>query len=142
LGPNGARGCPANTDGSPPGLILFNTLHGILGLILPSQQIGILFLPVSGKSFTTLGGSTNTAKEQCSEESAVTGTFAGEVSPVGSLQTTDKIVVGLTNGIQNISDIDLTHGLGLVKPALNAFSATASLEQTEQGSYAESTEVT
>ncbi|MGD1056261.1 MAG: hypothetical protein ABR992_02495 [Solirubrobacteraceae bacterium] len=148
LGPQGegtakaANGCAANSAGTTGGLILTNTLHGILGLILPSEKIGILFLPASGKTFVTFARSTNTAKEQCSEESAVTGSIAALVTPTGSLQTTGKAIAGLTNGFQNILDIDLTHGLGLVKPALNVFSTAAGLEQEDNVTYTNETEVT
>lgn len=142
LGPGGANGCPVITPGFPAGLIIYNTLHGILGLILPSGHVGILFLPQSTKTLVTLAESTNTAKEVCSEEGSITGNFAGEISPVGTLGTSDKIVVALTNGTQNITDIDLTHGLGLVVPKIVAYTTTAALEQTEEGSYAEVTEVT
>jgi hypothetical protein len=144
VGPSGGTQCPGNSAGQTGGLILTNTLHGILGLVLPSKETGILFLPVSGKQFVDFEESSNTAKEKCVENSAVTGSVAGVVSPVASgLSTTGKVVIGLTNGNQNITDIDLTHGLGLVKPLLTVFSSNlTSLEQTDPVTFAEKTEVT
>jgi hypothetical protein len=43
----GGADCPVRSIGAAEGLILFNTVHGILGLILPNDKIGILLSTVS-----------------------------------------------------------------------------------------------
>jgi hypothetical protein len=62
------------------------------------------------------------------------------VEPVGSSQTTGKLVLGVTGGAQNITDIDLP--TGLVKPALTAFSTTATESVTDNLTFSSKTEVT
>ncbi len=124
------------------GLILTNTLHAILGLILPSKETGLLFLPQVGKIFTTFAKSTHSGTEPCSEETAVSGSVAGSVEPVNKTQFTGTIKIGLTGGIANAKDFDLTHGLGLVKPNLLAFGEAAGLEQTDSALFSVETEVT
>jgi hypothetical protein len=136
-----ASQCEANSVGATGGLILTNTLHGILGLVLPSKAIGILLLPVSGKVITTLARATKEGAE-CAGESTVAGNFAGVVEPIGSSQTTGKLAIALTGGKQNITDIDLTHGLGLAAPKLTFAGETAALEQVASLTYAVPTEVT
>jgi hypothetical protein len=133
--------CPVrSTNATAGGLIITNTLHGILGLILPSRETGILFLPSGvGKEWFTLEGNA------CTSEAAVTGTVAGLVEPIGSLQTTGKILFEREPGpgnTQGILDIDLTHGLGLVVPKLVAFTTADTLTQLEAITYTPATEVT
>src|ERR1700679_1319957 len=76
---NGITGesCPArSTNTTTEGLILTNTLHGVLGLILPKpasgSNVALVLLPVSGSSFLTLTG-------KCI---GVTGAVAGQVVAV------------------------------------------------------------
>jgi hypothetical protein len=136
---SGGNGCPINTPGAAAGLILTNTLHGILGLILPSKETGILFLPQSGNIFFTL------AENACTEETKATGNIAGLVEPVGVSTTTGRILFEREPGpgnTQAILDIDLTHGLGLVKPAFVLFAATATLAQLGLVTFSVATEVT
>jgi hypothetical protein len=142
----GTTFCPINTPGAPAGLILTNTLHGILGLILPSRETGILFLPVVGKTFVSLEEAESTTAK-CTIEATISGNVAGLVTPTGKLQTTGEVIftkeAGTGVGNEAILDIDLTHGLGLVKPQLTAFLGTgATLEQTEAVTFAEAVEVT
>jgi hypothetical protein len=130
--------CTVKSTGSPgEGLILTSTLHGILGSVLPKpesgSEVGLLLLPVSGKTITTLGSN------KCTLESAVTGDVAGLVEPTGGLQTTGKIVFGVTSGKQSIRDIDLS--TGLVAPDLVAFSTTATEEGQESLTYEKAIEV-
>jgi hypothetical protein len=120
-----------------PGLLLTKTLHGILGLILPSKEIGLLVLPVTGKIFVEFAETKNAAGELCSKESKVTGSVAGEITPVGTHQTTGKLIFTPPNP----TDFDLTHGLGLVLPGLTAFSESAQESTTEEITFTESTEV-
>jgi hypothetical protein len=118
-----------STNQSTSGLILTNTLHGVLGLILPKPSSGsdvaLVLLPISGKVFTTLVGS-----GKCVETTKVSGDVAGLFEPVGVVTTTGKLIFSETGGKQNITDVDLSTG-GLVAPELTAFSATATEETTE-----------
>ncbi|MGD1058114.1 MAG: hypothetical protein ABR992_11965 [Solirubrobacteraceae bacterium] len=140
-----ASGCAASSVGAPEGLILTKTLHAILGLVLPDSGsgVGLLFLPVNGVTFTTFATAQNTDKEDCFEESAATGNFAGLVTPIGISSTTLKVIIALTGGrSQEIKDIDLTHGLGLVLPKFVVGSTTALVEQTANFTFSVPTEVT
>jgi hypothetical protein len=139
---NSSTHCTAkvNSEGAPSGLIVTTTLHGILGLILSppgtSIGVGILILPLKGKEFNNLEAN------GCTEETAVSGDIAGEVTPVGHSQKTGKTVFATTGGRQAIKDIDLTHGLGLVVPKLTAFTTEATLTQTESTDTVNNLEVT
>ncbi len=116
--------------------MLTNTLHGILGLILPNKATGILFLPVASKVFVEL------EENECTPPTKVTGNVAGEITPVGVHTTTGKTIFTLVAGVQGIKDIDLTHGLGLVKPELVAFGEPSALSQTEEVESTVAVEVT
>jgi hypothetical protein len=118
------------------GLILTKELHGILGLLLPSLETGILFLPISGKIFVEIEAGEGTTK--CTPADKVTGSVAGLVTPVGKKQATGEI--RFLN--PPIKAIDLTHGLGLREPELVSFTSTAILEQTENVTFGVETEVT
>jgi len=134
-------GCEANSVGSTGGLILFGFFHGILGLILPSRRTGILFLPQSGKTFTTLAAAEKEGKK-CGLETRIEGNFAGVVEPVGVSQKATTIKVQLVEGLASIKDIDLTHGLGLVVPRFVGAGELGGLEGIESGEFSEATEVT
>jgi len=133
----GTTGCEVHSKGQTGGLILTNTLHGILGLLLPQNTTGILFLPVANKVFVTLLESEKEAKE-CTPETSVEGSVAAEVSPIGSKQLTGKLVTEATAK----QAIDLTHALGAVTAKLVAFSETATQAQTDDVTFGEATEVT
>jgi hypothetical protein len=120
------------------GLILTNTLHGVLGLILPKGSgtgVGLLLLPVASKTFVTL------AKNTCTVETAVKGNVAGEVKPIGVHQLTGKLIFAkATTGGQSIKDFDLSTG-GLVQPELEAFGALATEETEESITFSTQVEV-
>jgi hypothetical protein len=128
-------GCSVKSIGATAeGLISTQTLRGLLGLVLPGSTVGLLLLPSSGKKVTALAGN------GCTVETTVTGSVAGELSPVGRSQTTGKLVLSTTGGKQNITDIDIEGGL--VKPELVAFATTASETASYAISYATAIEVT
>jgi hypothetical protein len=135
---SGSKGtnCTAKSVGAAEGLIITTTLHGILGIVLPSGATGLLLLPVSGKRFVTL------AATACALESTVTGSVAGTVTPTGKKATTGKLTLAVSSGKQAITSIDLTHGLGNVEPALTAFSTTATEEIAAELKFSPETEVT
>jgi hypothetical protein len=140
---SGSKGsnCAVNSIGAEKGsgLILTNTLHGILGLILPSKETGLLFLPVLGKTFVEL------EENGCTIETAVSGSVAGLVEPLNTKTIKGWVLFEREPGPGNnqaILDIDLTHGLGLVAPRLTAFSTTATQTQLELITFSAETEVT
>jgi hypothetical protein len=134
----GTTGCSVKSIGAPgENLILTKTLHGILGLLLPSNETGILFLPVAGREFVTFAKSEKEGKE-CTKESEVEGSVAALVSPVGQLTLTGT----LTTLAVAKAAIDLTHGLGPATAKLTAFGETGTQAQTDDVTFGIDTEVT
>jgi hypothetical protein len=125
--------CTVKSKGSTvAGLLITKELHGILGLLLPSGQTGILFLPIVAPTFVEIEeGEKGTGTQKCSIATKVTGDVAGEVSPVGVSQQTGKITFPATA----LKTIDLTHGLGRRVVELEAFSETGTLNQVEAITY-------
>jgi hypothetical protein len=133
--------CTVKSLGAPEkGLIITKELHGILGLILPSLETGILFLPVASKVFVELAAGEGTAP--CTPETKITGSVAGLVEPVGKKQSLGTIKFTQSGGASSITKIHLTHHLGLVEPELVAFTTTSGLEQSESVTFGVETEVT
>jgi hypothetical protein len=132
-------GCSVKSVGAPAeNLILTTTLHGILGLLLPSNKTGILFLPVADKVIFDMAKAEKGGKE-CIGESPVEGSIAALIAPIGvGAQTTGKLV---TLAVAKPA-IDLTHGLGTVTAKLTTFGETATQEQTDDVTFGEATEVT
>jgi hypothetical protein len=129
--------CEVNSTNAPEkGLLLVTTLHALLGLILPrtGTGVGLLVLPAKGEKFVTF------AKNECTPESIVTGSVAGEVTPVAQAVTLASVTFALTAGSQNIKNIDI---LGArVKPELVAFSNEATEETLETIHWLTAVEVT
>jgi hypothetical protein len=131
-----ASGCPASSIGSPEGLILTLTLRAVVGLLLPSKQVGLLFLPQSGLHFVNIAGATS-QDGTCSQEFEIGGDVNAVVQPVDLRQPTGKI------SMTTLRDIDLTQGLGLVSASLFAFSERlGELVQSDMLTFGEATEVT
>jgi hypothetical protein len=132
-------GCPANSTGATGGLISLTTLHAILGLLLPQNTTGILFLPVASKVFTTFAAAEKGGKK-CAPEGQLAGNVAAEVEPVGvaggSVNATIKVIS------KEIQDIDLTHGLGLVKAKVTFFGEGSAFTQTDEVMFNKAVEVT
>jgi hypothetical protein len=120
-----------NTTGA--GLILTATLRAFIGTVLPSKGGGLLLLPASGKTVTTLAGN------ECTEETKVTGSVAGSILPTGKSVTTSKVTFAAASGKQAITDIDTLSGL--VKPELVAFSVSATEEAAEEVTWGKAVEV-
>jgi hypothetical protein len=134
----GTTFCTVKSVGAGEGDINTLTLQGLLGLALQpagtGAGVGLLLLPGSGKTFLTL------EKNSCTVESSVTGSVAGEVTPVGTAQKTGKLTLATSAGKQKISIIDVC--AGLIKPALSAFSSTATEEAEASITFSATTEVT
>ena len=123
----GGSNCTVKSVGGTAGSILTKTLHGVLGLILAKGSgtgVALDLLPVSGKTFVEIASNT------CTVETAVEGSVAGEISPVGTLKTTGSLLFAPGTTGESIKVIDLSTG-GLIKPALEAFGLAASQETSE-----------
>lgn len=136
LNKEGEASCEVNSVGEAKGLILWRRVHGILGLVLPGGRRAILWLPTSGKVFTELEANS------CTVATKVTGSVASLVEPIGKKQLTSKFVFSVSSEKQSVTNIHLSHGLGEVEPELLAFAEAATLEDTEEATFGEATEVT
>ena len=131
--------CPVMSIGAPlSNLLLTNVLHGVLGLILPKpagsgSDIALVLLPVSGSSFLNILGT-------CFTNISVSGQIAGLVEPVNISSTTGRLVFGVTGGVQNITDVDLSTG-GLIKPKLSVGTELGTEETTEEITFSAPVEV-
>jgi len=125
----GGSTCSIKSTGTAAGLILTETLHGILGLILPNIP-AILILPIASATFVTLAG-------PCILTTKVTGNVTGEISPVGVSVQTGKVVLGANVNTHFIASLG---GLTLAK--LLAFSTAATEEVSATIDWAQLTEVT
>jgi hypothetical protein len=67
----------------------------------------------------------------CIVETVISWSIAGLVEPTGKLKTTGKVIFE-KEAMRRILDIDLTHGLGLVKPQLTLSSTDGTLTQLEE----------
>jgi hypothetical protein len=121
--------CPAKTPGQPEGLIHLHVV-GELGTIKKADgiitgTIGAIIEPALGTSFFTIQGS-------CLTEASVTGTLAGEVTPINTPSTTGKLIIGGEKGISDVLEIVVLHKV--IKPKLEAFAGlvTASEETHEE----------
>ena len=134
--------CSAKSKGAPAGnLILWETLHGVLGLILPKLTghtgVGLLLLPASGKTFVTLSTPCTSPAT-----SAVSGNVVGEAEPVGHSQTTGKLRFGSgSNGSASVKDFELSTG-GTLKPKLEAYTSEAGEVVESSVTFGTPTEVT
>jgi len=139
---SGGSNCTVKSIGGREGLILTNTLHGVLGLVLPKGSgsgVGLLLLPVANKKFVEIEST------KCSPSTTVLGNVAGEVTPVHVSQNTASLKFqpsgqGGTQG-ESIKEFDFSTG-GLVVPELEAFGLLASQKTEEALVYSEAVEVT
>ena len=120
------------------GVIITNTLHGVLGLILPKgtgSGVGLLLLPVANGKFFTL------ESNKCTAATSVTGNIAGETNPVGGgLVSKGTLTFQAGTKGESIKDFDLSTG-GLVRPELELFAAIGSLETNEDVTFSPAVEV-
>jgi hypothetical protein len=130
-----------STNTSTSGLVVTNSLRGLLGEVASAEatsKVGALLEPESGVTFVILE---KTAAPCESIETAVEGTVAGEMTPIGASQTTGKLAFLLSASKQRIKEITLL--AGTKKPKLAAFGiATATEETTDALTYSGAVEVT
>jgi hypothetical protein len=139
---NGAKtGCALSSPGQASGLILTNTLHIVVVLLIyPSKRhtTNVLLLPVNGKEFAKLVGN------ECVKETAVTGQLIGRPLPVGVSTTKGKIDFNEVEEKEAVAD-EATYeggeGDGEYK-GLTAFSISATDASNEEVSASSSTELT
>lgn len=136
ISPAGPRnGCEVNSTGASSGLILTTTLHGILGLILPSKLPGLLLLPSSGKTFVTL------EKNGCLPEASITGNIVALITPVATKTTKGILNFAVSvSGKDEITDIDTL--AGLITPELTELGAEVALNQKDEVTFEKEVEVT
>ncbi len=117
---NGGPVCTAKSVGAAEGEIATVTLKGQLGTVKTTEAatgVGLLLSPETGSKFVVI------AANACTPETSVNGSVAGEISPVKKLQSTGKLIIGVTGGVQNIKSIAI---LGVNKSAeLEAFGLAA-----------------
>jgi hypothetical protein len=135
----GATYCTVKSPGTSieAGEILTATLMGRLGEVATREAesgTGIILLAALDNAIETL------EKTSCTVETTVTGVEAGEVTPVGSLASTENFNIEVLSGKQRIRLI--ATGGGSLRPALAAFSTTAVLSSTDELSFSEDVEVT
>jgi hypothetical protein len=133
--------CVTKSKTGETGEIATNTLNGLLGLILATvgkftSDVGEELFPATGNEFTSLVG-------PCIVTAKVTGSVAGEVTPIGTPTLQGKVnFVGNVggNGKENITKIDLLGGV--MEPELEAFSAVATETTENDITFNVDTEVT
>jgi hypothetical protein len=117
---NSTTFCPVNSVGANAGEILTTTLHGVLGLALASQLVGLLILPTAGKTIARL------SQNGCTPETEVLGSVAGLVSPVRTLTLFTSLTFDFSLGQQIPNSLD-TLG-GLIEPRLDVLGVNSLLK--------------
>jgi hypothetical protein len=132
----GTTVCSAKNVGGTTGNILTKVLDGELGLSTESKTgVGLLVLPEASKEFVTLEAECTSPKV-----SEVEGNVASEVSPIGLLSTTGKILLGASGTTQSIKKITVLGSV--VEPKFKAFALPASEESEDSVEYGAKVEVT
>jgi hypothetical protein len=115
-------------------------LKGELGEVAAAEatsEVGLLLEPESGTAFVILEGT-------CLQVSPteVTGSVAGEVTPVGKNQLTGKLEFKVPGGAQAIKTFERSTTDAVVKPSLKVFGLfTATQETSSEETFEELTEV-
>ena len=138
----GGKECTTNSKPKvAEGTIVTTTLKGELGTVAKAEaasEVGLLLEPASGSEFVTL------EKNECIVETKVTGKVAGEVTPIGKLETTGKVNFKTVEGKgekQTIKKIKTDSGKE-EEPKLTAFGLPATEETEDTNTFEEPIEVT
>jgi hypothetical protein len=130
---NGPKTCKARSTGKEfsgkSGEIITVTTKGELGEVASSEStsgVGILLKPESGTVFTEVEGETS----GCLIKARWEGSLAGEVTPVGQSQTTDKMIFRGSDGSESIKSITVmgTHHT----PELKALSGLVTVSESAE----------
>jgi hypothetical protein len=116
--------CTIKTAGASGGLILTNALRGLLGSVKGTEaftEVGLLFEPETGKLVATLAATPAPCE---TPETAVEGSVAGEVEPVGVKVSATQIAFELGSSKQAIKSITVLSGSVKPKLLLGATEAT------------------
>jgi hypothetical protein len=135
---SGGSNCTIKSAGGAEGEVATNTLKGELGTVKASEAtsgVGLVLKPTSGTEFAKL------EKNSCTAAAAVTGSVAGEASPIGSKQTTGKLIFAPGTTGEKIKEVHLCGGT-TDEPELIAFSVAASQETSASVAFASATEIT
>jgi hypothetical protein len=119
-------GCVLHSPGLVS-LIVTNTLNGELGTTKEAKSgVGLLLQPATGTEFATLEGTCISVSP-----APVTGSIAGEVTPVNNGETTDgKLIFIGSKGKQTIEQIAILHVVK--KPELRALGLLKTSETTNE----------
>jgi hypothetical protein len=121
-----------STNTSAEGVILTETVHALLGTVLPSELAGLLVLPTASRKFVTI------AENACTIRTSVEGSTAGLLF---ANQIGHSVSESLVNFIPNdITKIDTLNGV--VEPELTAFGLTSTLQTLEHIAWDGPCEVT
>jgi hypothetical protein len=132
-------GCVASSVGAPAGDINTETLHGVLGLILPKGTgtgVALVLLPAVSK-----GDFVELAENECTVGTAVEGNVGGEVVPVGKKQNTGLLNFQPNGAVESIKVVDLASNGALITTGLKAFGGAATQKTDELLSFSGELEV-
>lgn len=125
-----------STSAKTGGELVTRTLKGEVGEVAPGEEppgAGLVLAPETAKNLMTIEGNA------CTVETQVSGSLAGELSPISSKQVTSKLNFNVTSGKQIIQEIDV---LGSVKQLeLEAFGSSAAEEAAAALTYEEAVEI-
>jgi hypothetical protein len=131
-------GCPLNSVGASGGEVITQTLHGLIGLGLPSKTPALLILPTASAEFVLLAQSTSkTTKVVCTVEQGVEGNLVGLLAQAIGTKTTRALLKFVPGDPEKI---DLPLG-GTVTPELALFGAPGTFETLVHLSYGQETEL-
>lgn len=101
----GAKCTVKSTNSTTEGLILTNTLIGLLGEVGSGSKTGLYLKPEPGTLWLIL------ARAACMGESGIEGALIGEATPIDALQETGLLnYIGAT-GVQSLKTIKLLSGV-------------------------------
>jgi hypothetical protein len=115
--------CTAKSPSAKEGEIVTHKLKGEYGLVAASEAasgVGVYLEPVTPKAFVTIQG-------KCLVEAAVSGSLAGEVTPLNTSSLTGTDTFTGAAGVQKITKIKVLKGEEL--PALTAFGGLVSASE-------------
>jgi hypothetical protein len=121
-----------STNVTTEGVILTETVHALLGTVLPSELAGLLVLPTASRKFFTF------AENACTIRASVEGSIAGLLfaSQIGH-SVSESLVNFIPNDITKIDTLN-----GVVEPELTSFGLTSTLATLEHIAWDGPCEVT
>jgi hypothetical protein len=128
--------CAVKSPGAGAEEVVTKELSGELGeSAQATSKVALNLTPTTGSEFVTLEGSCLPVSP-----SKVTGSIAGEATPLNTSQTTGETVFALNGAKQKITEVTLLGGT-IDKPKLTAFIVEATQLTTEVITFEEATEL-